>query len=315
MSNNSKEFYLLCKNEGISKLDSKADIARIFLVAENNMISGAEQDLIQMYNNGKKEYKQYKANERKKEHIANIEEIRQNEMLRAEQACKFSSYIGRDTPIAICDEKLEEVRKQKNNFKEQREALLKTGVALYKAGKIKEKDWAIHGGIASGIAGGAAGLATALDIQQQNAQTREHNKQLMDATTSMISGGYWGTYAEEEKLDRIYSELRVERHGNERRLVEMLSPIELLEKLKPELVSKRLTETGAVELMIKVQPTQNLFVYENVPAVVDGAFYAVLIDGEDIVDSVCFSLPYKGSISQNDFVSYCFRVSEEIAKR
>lgn len=29
---------------------------------------------------------------------------------------------------------------------------------------LKEKDWAIAGGIASGIAGSAAGLATALDV-------------------------------------------------------------------------------------------------------------------------------------------------------
>ena len=37
MENNiSKEFYLLCKEDGITKIESKADVARMILAAKNN---------------------------------------------------------------------------------------------------------------------------------------------------------------------------------------------------------------------------------------------------------------------------------------
>lgn len=41
-----------------------------------------------------------------------------------------------------------------------------------------EKDWAVHGGIASGIAGPIAGIATAMNVQNENAQIRAYNEQV-----------------------------------------------------------------------------------------------------------------------------------------
>ncbi len=46
----------------------------------------------------------------------------------------------------------------------------------------KEKDWAVHGGIASGIAGPIAGIATAMNVQNENAQIRAYNEQVRKLT-------------------------------------------------------------------------------------------------------------------------------------
>ncbi len=64
-------------------------------------------------------------------------------------------------------------------------SVLNKGMSLYNRGLLteREKDWAIHGGIANGIAGPAAGVATALNTMNENEAIRARNA----STTSMLA--------------------------------------------------------------------------------------------------------------------------------
>ena len=79
MENNiSKEFYLLCKEDGITKIESKADVARMILAAKNNGFNYSETELKEMFEEGKlflKQEQEIIRNEKKQEKITELRSI------------------------------------------------------------------------------------------------------------------------------------------------------------------------------------------------------------------------------------------------
>lgn len=64
----------------------------------------------------------------------------------------------------------------------------------------RDTDWAIHGGIANGLAGPGAGLATAMNIQRQNAENRARADAINSAyVSSLVRSGALEKAAQAEK--------------------------------------------------------------------------------------------------------------------
>ena len=74
--------------------------------------------------------------------------------------------------------------------------------SLYSMSAGREKDWAIHGGIADAIAGPAAGIAIAADIQQKNAQTRAANTQLAQSIGQITANAVLNNAKQERSAEK-----------------------------------------------------------------------------------------------------------------
>jgi len=306
-NNTAKNFYLICQEDGIVKLDTKADIARIVLAAKNNRFDYSETELVEMFNKGKDIFFQEKEDQPKNE---DIEKTRSKELLHIKTVKEFAWYTGSDKPISVLVDEISRLQYEINLYEKQKENSQNIGKAIYKAGEIKEKDWAILGGVASGIAGGAAGLATALDIQQQNVKAREHNQQLMSSIVKMQMDASFSIDETIKKAKERIDYLRTEIKDFSKKLVEELSMYDLLAKLNPRVVQKKYTETGALELTVETQPTPGILIYDDVNATVDGSFKALVVVDEEIVGDVIFVLPFNGSIQKNSLHGYCIETEK-----
>ena len=173
---------------------------------------------------------------------------------------RFAGYYGRDKRIAILQEKIWECERSLGNTK----------YLDADTGTMKEKDWAVAGGIATGLAGGAAGVATALDVQRHNAEVRDYNAQVRSFTASLNHIMY-----EQERVAR--SNLSGYKHELEHAQSVLVSDMKM-EQLKPyvrikeETLSKR--ETGTIDFKIKLESKRLPAIYENKSTVLDGVVRA-----------------------------------------
>lgn len=156
----------------------------------------------------------------------------------------------------------------------------------------KEKDWAVAGGIASGIAGGAAGVATALDIQAQNAEIRAHNNQVRtDAAKAQM---YINSSGAIERLAGQIAEKQEELDKEKIKLVGKIAPEELVKKLTFADTKAEISEAGSVYVDVKISMQDRLMIYEDVVARIDGTVCAVVSkDGREI-SRVALVLPKYG---------------------
>lgn len=109
---------------------------------------------------------------------------------------KYEGLIGREKRIAMLTAEREALLQKADTLKNGAKAVMS-------ASQQKEKDWAVHGGIANGIAGPAAGVATAINIQAQNAQIRAQNKANLQAYAPLITNSYMGAVSYESQARSV----------------------------------------------------------------------------------------------------------------
>ena len=54
------------------------------------------------------------------------------------------------------------------------------------------------------------------------------------------------------------------------------------------------SETGAIHMLVETEKVR-LQIFENVKAIIDGDFKAIVFDGEEKLAEICFTLPFEGS--------------------
>ena len=175
--------------------------------------------------------------------------------------------------------KLEKIEKKEptisevQKHKQKKKALENFGSTSPQLLSKKEKDWAVAGGIASGIAGGAAGVATALDIQAQNAEIRAHNNQVRtDAAKAQM---YINSSGAIERLAGQIAEKQEELDKEKIKLVGKIAPEELVKKLTFADTKAEISEAGSVYVDVKISMQDRLMIYEDVVARIDGTVCAV----------------------------------------
>ena len=168
---------------------------------------------------------------------------------------------------------------------------LKSGAkAVMNASQQKEKDWAIHGGIANGIAGPAAGAATALNIQAQNAQIRAQNKANLQAFSPLITNSYMGAVSYESQARGV----AVSIDSAKTKLLAKDDVQTCLKRLAFTETKVEVSETGTCTVTTKVALTEPFTIFEDIKAVIDGTIIAKIYDGETLVGTAALVLPSKG---------------------
>lgn len=230
------------------------------------------------------------------------QEIREN----IKNAIEISEYIGCDKPIFYCRKRINRLLNLISDYEKQIQSNNNVSTALYNAGKMKEKDWAIHGGIANGLGGAAAGVVTALDIQQQNAVARAHNEQLASSTAqfgSLLNQGKYDTISSCQKEIANLSQ-KIKYHRGRR--TKDFPEIDLLEKINPVIVQQENVMYDKMKLCVKINAAKmTIDSFDNKKATIDGSFKALIVDNKnEIIDEIYFNIPYNGAVKEVELIGY-----------
>lgn len=191
---------------------------------------------------------------------------------------------------------------------------MRGGEAVYAGAKQPEHDWALHGGIASGIAGTGAGIATAMDIQNKNAQIRHSNQELASTIGGIATDSISMIYSIEHDAEDTIEFYQKKINDVKNKIVKDLDPEMLFTKLNPSVKSYKISDTGAVKLKVEVNAPKDFFILEDTPAVIDGTLYVDVIDpaaGETVGEAICV-LPIGGVEKKTTIDCICLNPSKKI---
>ena len=282
-----KLFYNECENNKIDNIDTEINKQRAIAIAKNLGIKYGDiteyfiacKSLIDKENKKQQdEHQKYK-----------MKSLKEKESDFLFQSTRFAKYIGRDKRIAMLLDSRAKIEEKLNKAIAHRNALYDG----YKFTQTKEKDWAIAGGIASGIAGPAAGIATAMDIQAQNAQIREQNAQNRD----MYNISTMGAKAKVgDEVVAIHNELKEFDKNFEKEKIKLVSDPtkeEVFKKLTFDKTEVSISQTGAFKVKTLVSGCK-FTIFDKLPAVVDGTIVATLYQNNIKVGDALLVLPEKG---------------------
>lgn len=306
-SKNSKiVFYNRCRECDITDLSSDINKEKAKTIAHAYYISYGN-DIEKFFNEGRELSEKLDKEKIQYQQAAKLTAIREaeNKKLEAIRKVESDKYIlltkysferGRNKRVAM----LTDIQKEYEDTAKSLESAV--GTAL--AGE-KETDWATHGGIASAIAGGAAGVAVASDIQAKNAQIRarnEANRQAMMPAVIAVSDSIMEYRKKATNLQKEIEAAKV-------KLVATTPAEEVLTYLDINTKKVEISETGAftVSATIKLSEKMNygFYIFEKVPAVVDGIISADLYQEGVKVGSALLVLPMMGIGSTTTIEGIC----------
>lgn len=275
--NKKEEFYKECLKADIKECKNEKEVQKANLIAEKYGIKYS--DISDLYY----ETKELVKKKAQKELDDSLKAKREEERAEQKTLVKYEGITGREKRIAM--------------LTAERAALLQTAdtlksgaKAVMNASQQKEKDWAIHGGIANGIAGPAAGAATALNIQAQNAQIRAQNKANLQAFSPLITNSYMGAVSYESQARGV----AVSIDSAKTKLLAKDDVQTCLKRLAFTETKVEVSETGTCTVTTKVALTEPFTIFEDVKAVIDGTIIAKIYDGETLVGTAALVLPSKG---------------------
>ncbi len=300
-----EQFYIKMRDEGIENVDSKANIARLKLVAKNNGIKKAQEDLIRDFNIGKSEIERIELKEK------NSKTRKEERALDAEYN-KYINLIGRKKSEQIIEENIKEYQAIISGCNSDAESVMNGGQSFYLNSRQKESSWAVHGGIASGIAGVGAGVAAAVNTELRNIEKREHNEKILNATASVITMQLQQIWKIKHEAEDELEYWEKEKVKNQKRLIENIDENILLSKLRPEVIKFENSATGAVKISVDVYGDSKFKIYDNaVKAAIDGSIEVSLaVDGE-VVGTAVRVLPYQGISCRQNIEFICRKVKNQ----
>lgn len=201
-----------------------------------------------------------------------------------DQLIRYSNFYGKDKKIAMLTDRMKELREAADVLDK---GLLAMVQSTYQE---KEKDWAILGGLASGLAGTGAGIATALDIQAQNAQIRAQNEANRRAAMPAYMAITENSLQNKANARAIEKEIE----STKNKLVSDMPDDQVMELLDITNTTVDVSETGAFVVTATIKPKRELLIYEDVEAVADGTIFANVYDGSVHIGTAMMVLPVDG---------------------
>ena len=179
------DFYKQCINEKATDETDKLDFKKMMLVAKNIIVAnGIPQEYVHLYYNEEKVKYYFKTG---KENVVENEKLKKitpqpakltDEMI---EICNLHYALRNELYAAKRKLHLEilirNAEKRIQKYKESKDAIFKTMVALNNSTKKSKNDWAVIGGLAQGIAGPAAGAVAASQAISENERIDYENKQ------------------------------------------------------------------------------------------------------------------------------------------
>lgn len=300
--NSDEGFFRFCIENNITDITQRADMERAKLLLNREGINRDEKELRKMFKTGQKIVSQ-------EEKCQYITALKEEEEEIENQNIEYINYYGIEKLKRYCKNKIKENELILCQCLRDEETIRNGGEVIYNSSKQKETDWAIVGGIASGLGGIGAGVSVALDAQARNAEVRANNANLARSIAQV----------QVASLQQVWERKRVAK-GNleywqkrlqeaEITLVEKLPQDILLKKLKPTVKELKVSESGAVRLKLGYDHPENLKIFDNVPAYIDGSFKAVLKVNGKVAGFAYATLPYKGSNGYSAIEAVCRKVS------
>lgn len=221
---------------------------------------------------------------RERKNAVRMSEIYKKERIEYASLTKYANLSGKEKRIAMLKDLKEECLKEAKSKDESAEILSRSLTR-------DEGDWATLGGIASGIAGPAAGLATAVNVQSENERIRAQNAANLMAAAPLMSDIYGKAADLKERANQCQDEIEktnLKLVGNEK-------PKEVLKDLQFMNPHVEVKESGSLVMTVTVSTGEkNIFIYDDVPAVVDGTVEATIIQNGDVLTNVKLVLPLYG---------------------
>lgn len=277
-----RKFYQDCRAANIYEIDTEEKRQKAILLARRYGLETSNVD--ELY----REAAQMVMGMEEAERQRKFEERKQEEKTKYAELTQYAEFVGRDKRLKmLTDMQLEYVGK-----------LQKLGAlggrvqSIANASMQREKDWAVHGGIASGIAGGAAGLATAMDIQAQNAQIRANNEAIGRASAMFALK----VAEQKSSYERIIERYEKDIQEAETKLVSGLSAEELMPMLSVKVSDVQISDTGAFTVKAEIAKQGTIKAFEDLQseAVIDGTISADFYQNGSKVGSALLVLPTYG---------------------
>lgn len=275
--NKKEEFYKECLKADLKECKNEKELQKAKLIAEKHGIKYS--NISELYSEAKVLFEKKK----QKELDDSLKAKREEERAEQKVLVKYEGLIGREKRIAMLTAEREALLQKADTLKNGAKAVMS-------ASQQKEKDWAIHGGIANGIAGPAAGAATALNIQAQNAQIRAQNKANLQTYAPLITNSYMGAVSYESQARSVAETIE----NAKTKLLAKDDVQTCLKRLAFTETKVEVSETGTCTVTTKVALTEPFTIFEDVKAVIDGTIIAKIYDGETMVGTAALVLPSKG---------------------
>lgn len=293
-ANDAKEktikFYEKCIANNIYALDSEKNRKRAELIAKD---LGCDEtgNLQKLFEKGKELSLQANAEAERRKTEERIAKLSEKEKESYTQLTKYASCAGNEKTIRILSEELSALQSRYqalSNFSQNATSALLE----------REKDWATAGGIASGIAGGAAGVATALNVQAENAEIRARNAQ----KTAMIANAQM--YLDQSgTVANISREIAFKQGILDKEKLKLVADVPaetLIQHLQFENTSVEVSETGAFRVKTKISMKEPLTIYEDLSARIDGTLVCIVSQNGRSVGTAELVLPLYGVHPGND---------------
>ena len=271
------DFYNDCLKAKIQDCKSEKEVQKVTLIAEKYGLQTA--DPTSLY----AEAKALSENKSATEHNASLDAKRKEEREEQKILNQYAFLTGREKRIAM-------LTASRQAYLQQADTLRKGAHAVMNASQQKEKSWALHGGLAEGLAGPAAGVATAMNVQSQNAQIRAQNEANRKAFAPLLASSYTGA----ADCDRAAKSLAAEIEEAKTKLIAKDDAATCLKRLVFTDTKVEVSETGTCTVTTKADLTEKFKIFEDVPAVVDGSVIAKIYDGNTLVGTAELVLPNRG---------------------
>lgn len=284
-----KKFYSKCAEANIMDLSDPASAKRAALILEGKKdFKSIDSDEVPLYY----EYgRRLTINDDKYSVHKAVIALREIEAEERKKLDADLSLTGHNKPYTL----LSRERKALGPMQDESEA--------YTMGQVKEKDWAIAGGIANAIAGPAAGVAVAMDVQRKNADRRAYNQKLQSDVLlhMLIRDTIRETNDTRKWLDALVTKAQY--------LItdENVNQDELIKRMKVVSGPKQeMTNSGAVRVSVKVTfDTSDIasLTADKLPSykAIDGSIRADLIKDGQVAGSCCMMLPVFGCESGEEY--------------
>ena len=229
-----------------------------------------------------------------KVHSDDLESLREKEREVYADLNRYANYVGKEKKVAMLTDRMKELRAKAKSLDDGAEMLIRSTTQ-------KEQSWSVWGGIADGLAGPAAGVATALDIQNQNAQIRARNEANRQAAMPAFMAVTNSASRNRANADAIEKEIALlqEKLMTQPPRGEVLSMLNVIDP------TVEVSKTGAFRVTATVEAKQPLYLYGDVPAVADGTILAQVYEDGVKIGSANMVLPVNGVSQKASIAGIC----------
>lgn len=295
-NNRAMEFYKTCVQKGVTEIESEEALKLLAIIAKSKKVKGGVKAAVEWYEKGKAiaQVKEEADATRKAESAKQKALSEENKILSINK--KYINLKGKEKLKKYYLDYIAEEQKTLNECEEQLNTLTNSERTLASAVTTREKDWALYGGIAEGLAGGAAGVATALEIQAENAQIRANNKANLNNLYAATTSVRFNVYDKQREAEEDIKYYRGKISKINALIVDEDPADDLIGLLGLKVKSlKRHTATGNVGVTVSFNKVDDYKMGGKIDSYIDGGFRANIVKDGKTVATTIFSLPKKGS--------------------